>query len=863
MIRSIAAYLSAAVAASLLHIAPAHSQANAAGSSELRTAVARTTPPSCMRATRTRWPPPARCSAPSALSCASRARSWRPRASRGWRRASCTARPRPSASTAAPSTTSSGPEGRINAWPMDEAYVDGVEDQPDAGIINDRKLPITKASALDAERARRRREHRDRLACHRVPAVGAGPVRRRSRATAASTDFVDGKAPERRSPPPVPRQWSPSCWSTTSHAGQGLGARRKTTTAPLRAGRPRIGAQDPRRPGLALARRARRRAAGSGAASQDQEDEHSCFSDNTHRDVVANARGIQNVWLGQYRRARRQRAEGRVAARPGGRRDPALAERTTRADRRIGGGGRSDPARRSTGDHGASATRRAASASQANRQPLGTGEGPGRRGRRPRHHPPDAGAAEMTGHVPPPWRLAAVALAGAVGAWTGLVAAQAPRPTTPRRSVPAAPPPCSPTAARVLVSRRQPERRGAHPLRRSATPSSSATGSRRRRPPGARRAGPALHRALLRRLPRAGRPRRAAADAQRRERAEQPVAPAAAPLGPGRDRPHAGVRPEPVYGDQFNNAAIHGREAGRRGDDPRDARCTAVSPTARPTRCTSRPTRSASSATDPLRRRRHDQPAHRAADHRRGPARGDPRSRDPGQRAGAGRHARADQGHAQPRVGRVRQARMLGRFGWKANVASLAHQTAAAFVGDIGITSSASARSLHARAGGLPGGAARRPQGGRRRSTTRRSTTSSSTPPRSRRRRAATCATRRCCAGQKLFAQAQCAVCHRPSYVTGEVALPAPDQQGAARARRSIPTPTCCCTTWAKAWPTAGPTSWPTAANGDAAAVGRRPDAGRQRPPAPAARRPRRRRARGHPLARRRSARRAASRCWR
>ena len=36
-------------------------------------------------------------------------------------------------------------------------------------------------------------------------------------------------------------------------------------------------------------------------ASQDQEDEHSCFSDNTHRDVVANALGIQNVWLGRYK----------------------------------------------------------------------------------------------------------------------------------------------------------------------------------------------------------------------------------------------------------------------------------------------------------------------------------------------------------------------------------------------------------------------------------------------------------------------------------------------------------------------------------------------------------------------------------
>ena len=37
--------------------------------------------------------------------------------------------------------------------------------------------------------------------------------------------------------------------------------------------------------------------------SQDQEDEHSCFSDNTHRDIVNNAKGIQNVWLGQFKRA--------------------------------------------------------------------------------------------------------------------------------------------------------------------------------------------------------------------------------------------------------------------------------------------------------------------------------------------------------------------------------------------------------------------------------------------------------------------------------------------------------------------------------------------------------------------------------
>jgi putative iron-regulated protein len=35
-------------------------------------------------------------------------------------------------------------------------------------------------------------------------------------------------------------------------------------------------------------------------ASQDQEDEQSCFSDNTHRDIVGNTAGIEAVWLGRY-----------------------------------------------------------------------------------------------------------------------------------------------------------------------------------------------------------------------------------------------------------------------------------------------------------------------------------------------------------------------------------------------------------------------------------------------------------------------------------------------------------------------------------------------------------------------------------
>ncbi len=34
--------------------------------------------------------------------------------------------------------------------------------------------------------------------------------------------------------------------------------------------------------------------------NHDQEEEHSCFSDNTHRDMIQDIQGIQNVWRGSY-----------------------------------------------------------------------------------------------------------------------------------------------------------------------------------------------------------------------------------------------------------------------------------------------------------------------------------------------------------------------------------------------------------------------------------------------------------------------------------------------------------------------------------------------------------------------------------
>lgn len=48
----------------------------------------------------------------------------------------------------------------------------------------------------------------------------------------------------------------------------------------------------------------------SSASVSGQEDEHSCFSDNTHRDIITNAMGIQNVYLGEYTRVDGSKVEG-------------------------------------------------------------------------------------------------------------------------------------------------------------------------------------------------------------------------------------------------------------------------------------------------------------------------------------------------------------------------------------------------------------------------------------------------------------------------------------------------------------------------------------------------------------------------
>lgn len=115
---------------------------------------------------------------------------------------------------------------------------------------------------------------------------------------------------------------------------------------------------------------------------------------------------------------------------------------------------------------------------------------------------------------------------------------------------------------------------------------------------------------------------------------------------------------------------------------------------------------------------------------------------------------------------------MVGRFGWKANVATLAHQTAGAFHGDIGITSRQFPNETCTPAQkdclAAPKGAnANRPE--LEDETLEQVVFYQATLAPPARRNAQDPEVLR---GQRLFAQAQCAACHRPSYTTAEGPFP-------------------------------------------------------------------------------------------
>jgi len=195
-----------------------------------------------------------------------------------------------------------GPEGMINAWPLDEAYIDYVEGDASAGIINDPSTSIDTETLMSLNE--QGGEENIATGFHAIEfllwgqdfsATGPGDRSYQDYLVGAGASAANG---DRRG-----KYLTTVSELLAFQLAQILDAWRDNGTY-----RTEMIAADPadglRRiltgmivlSGFETGGERLQTALDSG----DQEDEHSCFSDNTHRDMVQDVQGIQNVWLGSY-----------------------------------------------------------------------------------------------------------------------------------------------------------------------------------------------------------------------------------------------------------------------------------------------------------------------------------------------------------------------------------------------------------------------------------------------------------------------------------------------------------------------------------------------------------------------------------
>ncbi len=197
-----------------------------------------------------------------------------------------------------------GPEGLLNAWPLDEQYIDYVEGDATAGIVNGTDaIDATQLEALNEQGG----EKNIATGYHAIEFLlwgqdmnADGPGNR------PYTDYVEG--PEATADNAERRKQYLTTSSTLllTHLEQlvtawtpGQDNYRKSFEADTPAqGLSNVLTGMIILSGFETGGERLQTALDSG----DQEDEHSCFSDNTHRDMIQDIQGVKNVFLGSYKR---------------------------------------------------------------------------------------------------------------------------------------------------------------------------------------------------------------------------------------------------------------------------------------------------------------------------------------------------------------------------------------------------------------------------------------------------------------------------------------------------------------------------------------------------------------------------------
>lgn len=206
-----------------------------------------------------------------------------------------------------PIDDANGPEGLLNSWPMDENFVDYVEGASAAGIINNPTLfPVISKSVLEGENAQDIDEKNVSVGYHAIefllwgqdltaPSVNkpgqrpytdylttggtASNQARRALYLKVCADLLTDNLLY------IANEWKSGGAYRTKFLGLAENVALKNMYLGITT---LISAELPvERMETAL-------------GNADQEDEHSCFSDNTHRDIILNVQGVVNVYQGKY-----------------------------------------------------------------------------------------------------------------------------------------------------------------------------------------------------------------------------------------------------------------------------------------------------------------------------------------------------------------------------------------------------------------------------------------------------------------------------------------------------------------------------------------------------------------------------------
>jgi len=197
-------------------------------------------------------------------------------------------------------TGEEGPEGRINAWPMNEAFIDYVKGKSNAGLINNPSFAISIAGILENDQVTDEADvttgwHAIEFLLWGQDFNSQGPGQR------SYQDFLPNQGNNNRRREYLQlvtaqliedlmfleSEWKPEA---NNYRAEFVKSDPKETIGKIFTSLATLSAFEMSSERIAVA-----------LDSGNQEDEHSCFSDTTHQDFVFNAQGIYNVYLGDYK----------------------------------------------------------------------------------------------------------------------------------------------------------------------------------------------------------------------------------------------------------------------------------------------------------------------------------------------------------------------------------------------------------------------------------------------------------------------------------------------------------------------------------------------------------------------------------